>query len=56
MARAARYDQHMKVSPLVFRNINFLGRYAFTLPEPGRLRPLRDPCADDDEKEDEAVA
>jgi TnpA family transposase len=44
-----------RLSPLVFRHINFLGRYAFNLPEPGRLRPLRDP-GDDDEEEDEAVA
>ena len=35
-----------RVSPLAHRHINFLGRYAFTLPEPvarGELRPLRDP-------------
>jgi TnpA family transposase len=44
-----------RLSPLGFRHVNFLGRYAFTLPEPGRLRPLRDPQAAEDE-EDEAVA
>jgi TnpA family transposase len=44
-----------RLSPLGFRHVNFLGRYAFTLSEPGRLRPLRDPQAADDE-EDEAVA
>lgn len=43
-----------RLSPLVFRHINFLGRYAFTLPEPGRLRPLRDLGAADED--DEAVA
>ena len=35
-----------RVSPLAHRHINFLGRYAFTLPEAvarGELRPLRDP-------------
>ena len=35
-----------RVSPLAHRHINFLGRYAFTLPEAvarGQLRPLRDP-------------
>ena len=35
-----------RVSPLAHRHINFLGRYAFTLPEAvarGGLRPLRDP-------------
>ena len=34
-----------RVSPLAHRHINFLGRYAFTLPEAvarGELRPLRD--------------
>ena len=35
-----------RVSPLAHRHINFLGRYAFTIPEAvarGQLRPLRDP-------------
>ena len=35
-----------RISPLVHRHINFLGRYAFTIPEPvasGELRPLREP-------------
>ena len=35
-----------RVSPLAHRHTNFLGRYAFTLPEAvarGELRPLRDP-------------
>ena len=40
-----------RLSPLGFRHINFLGRDAFTLPEPGRLRPLRDPDEDDEENE-----
>jgi hypothetical protein len=43
-----------RLSPLGFRHVNFLGRYAFTLPEPSRLRPLRDPEGTDEE--DEAVA
>ena len=33
-----------KLSPLMHKHINFLGRYAFFLPEPianGQLRPLR---------------
>lgn len=37
--------QLARVSPLTYRHINFLGRYAFTLPEAvarGELRPLRD--------------
>lgn len=35
-----------RLSPLGFRHVNMLGRYAFTLPEfvaRGELRPLRDP-------------
>ena len=35
-----------RVSPLAFRHINFLGRYAFDLPKAvaeGALRPLRNP-------------
>ena len=38
--------QFARVSPLTYRHINFLGRYAFTLPEAvarGELRPLRNP-------------
>src|SRR5438105_6700389 len=38
-----------RLSSLGFRHVNVLGRYAFTLPEPGRLRRLRDPEAVDDE-------
>lgn len=37
-----------RLSPLGFKHINMLGRYAFTLPETvvrGELRPLRDPNA-----------
>ena len=35
-----------RVSPLLFKHINFLGRYAFDLPQTiadGALRPLRNP-------------
>ena len=35
-----------KLSPLMHKHINFLGRYAFSLPEPiarGQLRQLRAP-------------
>ena len=35
-----------RVSPLLFKHINFLGRYAFDLPQAiaaGALRPLRKP-------------
>ena len=37
-----------RLSPLGFKHVNMLGRYAFTLPEMvarGELRPLRDPSA-----------
>ena len=37
-----------RLSPLGHRHINFLGRYAFVLPEPiakGQLRPLREPSS-----------
>ena len=41
-----------RLSPLTFDHINFLGRYAFALPESvahGQLRPLRSPDAFEDE-------
>ena len=44
--RSVNPDELARVSPLAHRHINFLGRYAFTLPEAvarGELRPLRDP-------------
>ncbi len=37
-----------RLSPLMHKHINFLGRYAFTLPKPianGQLRPLRTPTS-----------
>jgi hypothetical protein len=42
-----------RLSPLGFKHLNFLGRYAFTTPTPGQLRALRDPSAIEDEEEDE---
>ena len=41
-----------RLSPIMFEHINFLGRYAFALPESvsqGDLRPLRKAGAPDDE-------
>jgi hypothetical protein len=41
-----------RLSPLTFDHINFLGRYAFALPDSvahGQLRPLRSPDAPEDE-------
>ena len=38
-----------RVSPLAFKHINFLGRYAFDLPQAvagGALRPLRNPSSE----------
>jgi TnpA family transposase len=38
-----------RISPLAFKHINFLGRYAFDLPEAvagGALRPLRNPTSE----------
>lgn len=43
-----------RLSPLGFRHVNMLGRYAFTLPEfvaRGELRPLRDPKTADPDGE-----
>ena len=36
----------VRLSPLEYQHVNFLGRYSFALAEPiarGELRPLRDP-------------
>ena len=38
-----------RISPLLFKHINFLGRYAFDLPpaiRDGALRPLRNPSSE----------
>lgn len=48
-----RDEDVARLSPLVHKHINMLGRYVFTLPEPvarGELRPLRSPATlvDDD--------
>ena len=43
-----------RLSPLGFRHVNMLGRYAFTLPDfvaRGELRPLRDPKTADPDDE-----
>jgi len=42
-----------RLSPLGFKHIHFLGRYAFTLSEPGQVRPLRDPASADDDEDEE---
>lgn len=49
-----RPEDVARLSPLSFRHINMLGRYAFTLPEfvaRGELRPLRDPKTTDPDDE-----
>jgi hypothetical protein len=46
--RATRPRPVARLSPLGFKRINMLGRYAFTLLDTvarGKLRPLRDPNA-----------
>ena len=40
-------DNVARLTPLGYKHINVLGRYAFTLAEPiacAQLRPLRNPC------------
>jgi len=49
-----RPEDVARLSPLGFRHVNMLGRYAFTLPEfvaRGELRPLSDPNATDPDDE-----
>src|SRR4030081_163137 len=48
-----RDEDVARLSPLGFKHLNFLGRYAFTTPTPGQLRVLRDPSAIEDEEEEE---
>lgn len=49
-----RPEDVARLSPLGFRHLNMLGRYAFTLPEfvaRGELRPLGDPKSADPDEE-----
>jgi len=49
---ALKPEDVARLSPLTFGHINFLGRYAFALPDSvahGQLRPLRSPDAPEDE-------
>jgi Tn3 transposase DDE domain len=49
---ALKPEDVARLSPLTFDHINFLGRYAFALPDSvahGQLRPLRSPDAPEDE-------
>ena len=49
---ALKSEDVARLSPLTFDHINFLGRYAFALPDSvahGQLRPLRSPEAPEDE-------
>jgi TnpA family transposase len=45
---SVRDEDVARLSPLGFRHINFLGRYTFSYPEVGALRPFRDPTTADD--------
>jgi TnpA family transposase len=49
---SVREEDVARLSPLGFRHVNFLGRYSFSYPEVGALRPLRDPATTDDEDSD----
>jgi Tn3 transposase DDE domain len=51
-------DQNVaRLSPLVRRHLNVMGRYSFALPNlAGGLRPLRDPDQPDDEDLDDDQA
>ena len=42
-----------RLSPLRYKHLNMLGRYPFTAPPLGQLRPLRDPSAVDDDPDEE---
>jgi hypothetical protein len=44
-------DAAARLSPLVDRHVNVLGRYTFTQPAAAGLRPLRDPPAADPDKD-----
>jgi Tn3 transposase DDE domain len=49
---ALKPEDVARLSPHAFDHINFLGRYAFALPDSvahGQLRPLRSPDAPEDE-------
>jgi TnpA family transposase len=46
---SVREEDLARLSPLGFRHINFQGRYTFSYPELGALRPLRDPTTAGDE-------
>ncbi len=48
-----REEDVARLSPLGFKHLNVLGRYAFTAPTPGQLRPLRDPSVIDDDGDDD---
>jgi hypothetical protein len=45
-----REEDVARLAPLGFHHINFLGRDVFTPPEPGWVRPLRDPAAEDEDE------
>ena len=48
-----RDEDVARLSPLGDRHSNMLGRYPFTPPTPGQLRPLRDPSNPDDEEDED---
>jgi TnpA family transposase len=48
-----RDEDVVRLSPLRYKHLNMLGRYPFTAPPPGQLRPLRDSSAVDDDPDEE---
>jgi TnpA family transposase len=48
-----RDEDVARLSPLRYQHLNMLGRYPFTAPPSGQLRPLRDPAAVDDDPDEE---
>jgi TnpA family transposase len=47
-----REEDIARLSPLGFKHLNVLGRYTFAAPEPGCLRPLRDPATVEEEDDE----
>ena len=48
-----RDEDVARLSPLRHERLNVLGRYPFTAPPAGHLRPLPDPSAVDDDLDEE---
>jgi hypothetical protein len=51
-ARRAVGQVALPLSRLGRKHVNMLGRYSFTAPPPGGLRPLRDPSTPDHDQDE----